>query len=75
LPNATETKVFVTANARALRHFIEMRGDAAADIEIRRLAIAVFKLLQREAPNLFDDYTLIDLPEGGQAVTTQHRKV
>src|SRR5262249_36540115 len=26
LPNATETKIFVSANARALRHFIEMRG-------------------------------------------------
>jgi thymidylate synthase (FAD) len=75
LPNATETEIFVTANARALRHFIEMRGDAAADVEIRRLAIAVFKLLEKEAPNLFGDYTLIDLPEGGQAVTTEHRKV
>ena len=75
LPNATETKIFVTANARALRHFIEMRGDAAADVEIRRLAIAVCKLLQKEAANLFGDYTLIDLPEGGQAVTTEHRKV
>ncbi|HZW35156.1 MAG TPA: FAD-dependent thymidylate synthase [Isosphaeraceae bacterium] len=75
LPNATETKIFVTANARALRHFIEMRGDAAADVEIRRLAIAVFQLLQHEAPNLFGDYSLIDLPEGGQAVTTPHRKV
>ena len=75
LPNATETKIFVTANARALRHFVEMRGDAAADVEIRRLAIAVFKLLQEEAPNLFGDYTLLDLPEGGQAVTTEHRKV
>jgi thymidylate synthase (FAD) len=75
LPNATETKIFVTANARALRHFIEMRGDAAADVEIRRLAIAVYKLLKNEAPNLFGDYTLIDLPHGGQAVTTEHRKV
>jgi thymidylate synthase (FAD) len=75
LPNATETEIFVTANARALRHFIEMRGDAAADVEIRRLAIAVFKLLEKVAPNLFGDYSLIDLPEGGQAVTTEHRKV
>jgi thymidylate synthase (FAD) len=75
LPNATETKIFVTANARALRHFIEMRGDAAADVEIRGLAVAVLKLLQQEAPNLFGDYTLTDLPEGGQAVTTEHRKV
>jgi thymidylate synthase (FAD) len=75
LPNATETKIFVTANARALRHFVEMRGDAAADVEIRRLAIAVLLLLKREAPNLFGDYALVDLPEGGQAVTTAHRKV
>jgi thymidylate synthase (FAD) len=75
LPNATETKIFVTANARALRHFIEMRGDAAADVEIRRLAIAVCKVMQQEAPNLFGDYTMLDLPEGGQAVTTEHKKV
>jgi thymidylate synthase (FAD) len=75
LPNATETKIFVTANARALRHFIEMRGDAAADVEIRRLAIAVLEILQREAPNLFGDYTFVDLPEGGRAVMTPHRKV
>ncbi len=52
-----------------------MRGDAAADVEIRRLAIAVFKLLEQEAPNLFGDYRLVDLPEGGQAVVTEHRKV
>jgi thymidylate synthase (FAD) len=75
LPNATETKIFVTANARAWRHFIEMRGDAAADVEIRRLAIAVLDVLRRAAPNLFGDYILVDLPEGGQAVTTPHRKV
>jgi thymidylate synthase (FAD) len=75
LPNATETKIFVTANARALRHFIEMRGDAAADVEIRRLALDVLELLRREAPNLFGDYAIVDLPEGGRAVTTPHRKV
>ncbi|MEO6811337.1 MAG: FAD-dependent thymidylate synthase [Isosphaeraceae bacterium] len=75
LPNATETKIFVTANARALRHFIEMRGDAAADAEIRKVALTVLKLLQAESPNLFGDYQLIDLPEGGQATTTPHRKV
>lgn len=75
LPNATETKIFVTGNARALRHFIEMRGDAAADAEIRRVAIAVLKLLQEDSPNLFGDYRLVDLPEGGQAVTTEFKKV
>jgi thymidylate synthase (FAD) len=75
LPNATETKIFVTANARALRHFIEMRGDAAADVEIRKVAVMVLQILQAESPNLFGDYALIDLPEGGQATTTPHRKV
>jgi thymidylate synthase ThyX len=52
-----------------------MRGDAAADVEIRRLALAVLKLLKQEAPSLFGDYALVDLPEGGQAVVTEHRKV
>jgi thymidylate synthase (FAD) len=75
LPNATETKIFVTANARALRHFIEMRGDPAADVEIRKVALAVLRLVQREAPNLFGDYEIYSLPEGGQAARTPHRKV
>lgn len=75
LPNATETKIFVTGNARALRHFIEMRGDAAADAEIRKVALAVLRVLQAESPNLFGDYRVVDLPEGGQAATTVHRKV
>jgi thymidylate synthase (FAD) len=75
LPNATETRIFVTANARALRHFIEMRGDVAADAEIRKVALAMLKILQVESPNLFGDYEIIDLPDGGQAATTQHKKV
>jgi thymidylate synthase (FAD) len=75
LPNATETKIFVTANARALRHFIEMRADPAADVEIRKVAVKVLRLLQAESPNLFGDYTIVDLPEGGQAASTPHRKV
>jgi thymidylate synthase (FAD) len=75
LPNATETKIFVTANARALRHFIEMRGDPAADVEIRKVAVMLLKRLQEESPNLFGDYSIIDLPEGGQAASTAHRKI
>jgi thymidylate synthase (FAD) len=75
LPNATETRVFVTANARALRHFIEMRADPAAEAEIRKVALAMLRILQAEAPNLFGDYRIVDLPEGGQAAETGHRKV
>ena len=75
LPNATETKIFVTANARALRHFIEQRGSRHAEAEIRKLAVAVLKVMQREAPNLFGDYQLVPLPDGTYEAITEHRKV
>jgi thymidylate synthase (FAD) len=75
LPNATETKIFVTANARALRHFIEMRGSRHADVEIRKLAIGVLRIMQKEALHLFRDYQLVALPDGTFEATTEHRKV
>jgi thymidylate synthase (FAD) len=75
LPNATETKIFVTANARALRHFIELRGSRHAETEIRKLAVAVLRILQKDAPNLFGDYQLVPLPDGTFEATTPHRKV
>jgi thymidylate synthase (FAD) len=73
LPNATETKIFVTANARALRHFIEMRASRHAEVEIRKLAVAVLRLMQAEAPNLFSDYELIPLDDGTYEAITSHR--
>lgn len=75
LPNCTETKIFVTANARALRHFIEMRADPAADAEIRRLAVTILRVLQAEAGNIFGDYTIEPCPLGGEQASTPHRKV
>lgn len=75
LPNATETKIFVTANARALRHFIELRGNRHAETEIRKLAVQVLRIMQQEAPNLFADYELTPLPDSTFEATTQHRKV
>jgi len=75
LPNATETKIFVTANARALRHFIEMRCSEFAEVEIRKVAGEMVRVLQKEAPNLFGDYELVDLPDGTQAARTPYRKV
>lgn len=78
LLNATETKIFVTANARALRHFIEMRGDMAADAEMRRVAFAVLDILCVEAPNLFGDYRDIIGSEANPtriAVAPRYRKV
>jgi thymidylate synthase (FAD) len=56
LPNATETKIVVTANARAWRTMLELRSSEGAEQEIRRCAVAVLKLLQHEAPGLFSDF-------------------
>lgn len=75
LPNATETKIFVTANARALRHFVEMRASRHAEVEIRKLAVQVLRLMQREAPHIFGDYELAPLPDGTFEAVTAHRKV
>lgn len=75
LPNATETKIFCTGNARAYRHFIEMRASRHADAEIRGLAIAVLDCLQKESPNLFGDYEKVLLPDGTYEAQTKFRKI
>ncbi|MBK8915997.1 MAG: FAD-dependent thymidylate synthase [Phycisphaerales bacterium] len=75
LPNATETKIFVTGNARAWRHFIEMRASEHAETEIRGVAAAVLEALQKESPNLFGDYELRTLPDGSKVAHTENRKV
>jgi len=75
LPNATETKIQVTVNARAARHFIEQRGSRHADPEIRRLAYLIWTTLALEAPNLFSDYRAALLPDGSYELTTPFSKV
>ncbi len=75
LPNATETKIFVTANCRALRHFIELRANEHADVEIRKVATRILELAREAAPNLFGDYEIVDLPDGTQVARTAYRKV
>ena len=75
LPNATETKIFVTANARALRHFIEMRASEHAEVEIRKVAAQILRIMQVEAPNIFADYKLTPLDDGTEVAETPFRKV
>ncbi|CAN5863131.1 hypothetical protein BH23GEM7_BH23GEM7_28670 [soil metagenome] len=75
LPNCAETKIVVTGNARAWRHFTELRGSASADVEIRRLAVAVLRALQQEAPNIFGDMQILPQPDGTEIVETPYSKV
>jgi thymidylate synthase (FAD) len=75
LPNSAETKIVVTGNARAWRHFVEMRGSGSADVEIRRLAVAVLRLLQGEAPHIFGDLQIVPQSDGTETVETENSKV
>lgn len=72
LPNAVETKIVVTGNARAFRHFIELRGSASAECEIRRLALILLRELQQESPGLFGDYTVCRSETGVEVVATEY---
>lgn len=75
LPNAAETKIVVTGNARSWRHFVEMRGSPTADVEIRRLAVAVLRLLQSEAPHIFSDLKIVPQDDGTEIVEAEYSKV
>jgi len=56
LPNATESQIVVSANFREWRHIIGLRGSPQSQWEIRRLAIAVLKILKEHAPTVFADF-------------------
>lgn len=75
LPNSAETKIVVTGNARSWRHFVEMRGSPSADVEIRRLATTVLRVLQPEAPNIFGDMKILAQEDGTEVVETENSKV
>ena len=75
LPNATETKIFVTANSRAWRHFLELRGSIHADTEIRMLAVEICRVLKQESPNIFHDIEVANEADGLPAVRVTHSKV
>ncbi len=75
LPNATETMIFVTVNARALRHFIEMRASEWAETEIRGVALQLLRIMQREAPSMFSDYEIVRLEDGTEVARTEFEKV
>lgn len=75
LPNCAETKIVVTGNARAWRHFLELRGAPGADAEIRRLAFAVHTVLCAESEHLFGDLRVARTEDGTEYLHTEHSKV
>lgn len=55
LPHALETRMVMTGNLRAWRHFLVMRSSRHAEAEVRRLADAVWRTVRPYAPNAFAD--------------------
>ena len=70
LPNATETRIVVTGNYRAWRHFVAMRASEHADVEIRALAISCLRELKRVAANVFADFEISELPDGTEVASS-----
>ena len=55
LPNAAETKMIVTMNARELFNFFKLRCCNRAQWEIREVAWRMLELVLQVAPNIFAD--------------------
>ncbi len=74
LPNATETRIVVTGNYRAWRHFIAMRATEHADVEICAQAIEVLKVLKTHAPYVFGDFAVSTLPDGREVAASKYTR-
>ena len=55
LPNATATRIVMSANFREWRHFLKVRLNPKAQWEIRELARRILIILYRVAPSVFAD--------------------
>lgn len=77
LPNETEAPIVASANGRAWRHFLGMRGSLAAETEIRRLAVKVYQILagRRVAPLLVQDIQVDKDLAGDEYLIVGHLKV
>jgi thymidylate synthase (FAD) len=70
-PIGLSTDIVWTANARTLRHVIEMRTAEGAEEELRLLFDKIARIMQAEAPGIFQDF---DCQDDGCWVP-EHRKV
>jgi thymidylate synthase (FAD) len=68
LPAAIETKIALTANARALRHFLSQRGGIEGDEEMRVVAARLLQIVQDDAPALFQDFRIERLADDSPVV-------
>lgn len=55
LPNAAETKLIMSMNARSIQNFLNQRMCYRAQDEIRNLAYKMFELVYPTAPSIFEN--------------------
>src|SRR4051794_8035537 len=72
LPAALESRIVVTGNYRAWRHFIAMRASEHADVEMRAVAIACLRELQQIAGNAFGDFRISRLADGTEVAASPY---
>jgi thymidylate synthase (FAD) len=60
LPNAAETRLTWTINLRSLIHFLLIRGQEEADLEIRRFAVELFHKAQPHAQITLSDFEVYE---------------
>jgi thymidylate synthase (FAD) len=72
LPAALETRIVVTGNYRAWRHFVAMRASEHADVEMRAVAIACLRELRRIAGHAFDDFRISRLADGTEVAASPY---
>jgi len=71
LPNSTETKIVVTANARSLRNYLNARGSIIGDSEMRIVSACFLEILQKDSPELFSDFKLKHLDDNSPIVVRE----
>ena len=68
LPIGIEAKIAFTANIRAIRHFCLTRGNLENVLEIRKVAVEVFKIMLDKAPNSMQGLSLYIGEDGVLAI-------
>ena len=68
LPSCTETSIFTTVNACALRYFFVFRGAIPWDRAMRELAVEILKAVQKKAPSPFFDFEIARFMNGSPMV-------
>jgi thymidylate synthase (FAD) len=63
LPNATATKIVVTANARSIRNFLLQRGAIEGDYEMRAVSKLLYDMMLIEAPSIVADFECKELDD------------